>query len=83
MCQNGVNTDQMKMMIAQANDSLAMAQRWLEQIHHLADHADLAHPSAEIAQASVLLGEARAKLENASDEMEGHSHDHGVSVEVV
>ena len=42
MCQKGVNTDQMKLMIGQADDALAMAQQWLEQIHHLADHADLA-----------------------------------------
>jgi len=71
MCQKGVNTDQMKLMIGQVDDSLAMAQQWLEQIHHLADHADLTRPSASVAQASVLLGEARAKLDAAADELSG------------
>ena len=73
MCQKGVNTDQMKLMIAQANDALGMAQQWLEQIHHLADSADLTGPSTAVAQASVLLGEARAKLENAADEVDGQT----------
>ena len=83
MCQSGVNTDQMKLMIDQANDSLALAQRWLEQIHHLADHADLAESSKQVAQASVLLGEARAKLDNAADGLDGESSSSGASVELV
>ncbi len=68
MCEKGVNTDQMRLMLAQVDDSLAMSQQWLEQIHHLADHADMRDSSALVAQSSVLLGEARAKLEQASDE---------------
>lgn len=71
MCQKGVNTDQMRLMVGQANDALAMAQQWLEQIHHLADHADLTAASVSVAQASVLLGEVRAKLETAADQMDG------------
>lgn len=70
MCQKGVNTDQMKLMMGQANDALAMAQQWLEQIHHLADHAGLAQPSTRVAQASVLIGEARAKLDEAADRID-------------
>jgi len=54
-------------MIAQVDDSLAMAQQWLEQIHHLADHAEEREGSALVAQASVLLGEARAKLQNSTE----------------
>ena len=73
MCENGVNTDQMTMMIAQVDDSLSMSQQWLERIHHLADHADMRDPSALVAQASVMLGEARAKLEQASDQMSSDS----------
>lgn len=71
MCQKGVNKDQMKLMIGQASDALGMAQQWLEQIHHLADHAEMAAPSAEIAQAGVLIGEARAKLDDAIDRVDG------------
>lgn len=83
MCQKGVNTDQMKLMIGQAGDALAMAQQWLEQIHHLADHADLTEPSTTVAQASVLLGEARAKLEIAADQLDGETGGPDASVELV
>lgn len=67
MCQKGVNAPQMKLMIGQSNDSIALAQQWLEQLHHLADHGALDAVSTQIAQASVLLGEARGKLEAAAD----------------
>lgn len=83
MCEKGVNTDQMKLMVAQVDDSLAMAQQWLEQIHHLADHAGLHTESVNVAQATVLLGEARGKLENAIDGLDGGSTDEGVTVELV
>lgn len=83
MCQKGVNTDQMRLMIGQADDALAMAQQWLEQIHHLADHADLTLPSASVAQASVLLGEARGKLDSAANQLEGDSGAPDASVELV
>ncbi|PKQ16353.1 MAG: hypothetical protein CVT67_05230 [Actinobacteria bacterium HGW-Actinobacteria-7] len=83
MCQKGVNTDQMKLMLGQADDTLAMAQQWLEQIHHLADHADMIHPSASVAQASVLLGEARAKLDRAAAQIEGTPANPDASVELV
>ena len=83
MCQKGVNTNQMKLMLGQSNDSLAMAQQWLEQIHHLADHAGLTDSSAQVAQASVLLGEARAKLEAAVDLLESEASGPDASVELV
>lgn len=83
MCQSGVNTDQMKLMIDQANDSLALAQRWLEQIHHMADHADLTGPGTAVAQATVMLGEARAKLDLAADELDGQVGGPDASVELI
>ena len=82
MCENGVNTDQMRLMLAQVDDSLGMSQQWLEQMHHLADHADLRDSSALVAQATVLLGEARAKLEQAGEGMGAAAGDN-VSVERV
>lgn len=83
MCQKGVNTDQMKIMVGHADDTLAMTQQWLEQIHHVADHADLTAPSTAVAQATVLLGEARAKLEQAIDAMDAESADPAASVELL
>lgn len=83
MCQKGVNTDQLKIMLGQANDSLAMTQQWLEQIHHLADHGDLVDISTSVAQASVLLGEARAKLDSAADQVDGEVGGPDATVELV
>lgn len=83
MCQKGVNTDQMKLMVGQANDAIAMAQQWLEQIHALADQGGMTRPSTEVAQASVLLGEARAKLDLATDMMDGEVGGPDASIELV
>lgn len=83
MCEKGVNKDQMKLMVAQVDDSLAMAQQWLEQIHHLADHGGMHDESVSVAQATVLLGEARGKLGSAIDGLDGNATDDGVTVELV
>ena len=68
---SGINIDQLKLSIAQIGDSLGVAQQSLEQLHHLADHGKQAAASASIAQATVLLGEARERLEGAVDELDG------------
>lgn len=76
MCETGVHTGQLRLMIGQVDDSLAMAQQWLEQAHHLADHAEEPEASTLVAQASVLLGEARAKLRSSAEIIEsapGHT----------
>ena len=69
-------------MIAQADETVALAQKWLEQIHHLADHANLADTSTSVAQATVLLGEARARVRDAIVASDADSDD-PVSVERV
>ncbi|MBA4370890.1 MAG: hypothetical protein C0418_04855, partial [Coriobacteriaceae bacterium] len=80
MCEKGVNLDQLKLSIGQADDSAAVVQHMLEQLHHLADHGGQSTASAHIAQAGVLLGEARGRLERAIGDLEGGA-DSGVSVE--
>lgn len=82
MCENGVNTAQMKMTIDMVDDALALSQQWLEQLHQLADKGHSHESSAELAQASVLLGEAREKLVTAAEKLDEHTHDH-VHVELV
>lgn len=64
MCEHGTNLDQLGLAVAQAGDVIGVAQSSLEQLHHLADRGDASEASALIAQAAVLLGEARAKLES-------------------
>jgi hypothetical protein len=75
MCENGLNVEQMSMAITMVGDSLALAQQHLEQLHHLADHAHRAEASAELAQVTVMLGEAREKLEAACESLDAHGGD--------
>jgi hypothetical protein len=82
MCEQGINIGQMKLGVAQADDALALVQHWLEQFHHLADHGHQHEASTDLAQASVLVGEARSKLETAIEALEGDS-DSDVQVELV
>ena len=65
MCEGGINTGQMKLAVAMINDALALSQQHLEQLHHLADQGRRVATSAELAQVSVMLGEAREKLDSA------------------
>ena len=65
MCEGGINTGQMKLAVAMINDSLALSQQHLEQLHHLADQGRRSATSAELAQVTVMLGEAREKLDAA------------------
>jgi hypothetical protein len=83
MCETGVNVSQLKLAIGQSDDGIAMVQQWLEQLHHLADHGKRAEVSKELAQASVLLGEARQKLDDAIAELEGVHRDDTTTVELI
>jgi len=83
VCENSVNIPQLKVSIAQVDDAVALAQQWLEQLHHLADHGKKADTSVELAQANVLLGEARAKIQRAIDALDGRADDSGITVELV
>jgi hypothetical protein len=83
MCDSGVNVDQLRMSIMQTEETLGLAQEWLERLHHLADHGKKAATSAELAQVTVLLGEARAKLERAVDSLDSATPKDDVTVELV
>ena len=83
MCEQGVNIGQLKLAIGQSDDAIAMVQLWLEQLHHLADHGKRADVSKALAQAGVLLGEARGKLDEAITELEGAPSDDATTVELI
>ena len=83
MCETGINIDQLRMSITQTEQTLGLAQEWLEELHHLADHGKKHDASVELAQATVLLGEARVKLEKAVDRLDGAAPAEGVTVELV
>ncbi len=75
MCEGGINTGQMKLAVAMINDSLALSQQHLEQLHHLADQGRRSATSAELAQVTVMLGEAREKLDAAVNSLSATDDD--------
>lgn len=83
MCEHGINVDQMRFAIGQSDDALAMVQQWMEQLHQMADHGHRHDSSTALAQVSVLLAEARAKLETAAQGLEAAGGSSSVSVEAV
>ena len=83
MCEQGFNVGQLKLAIGQSDDGAAMVQQWLEQLHHIADHGNRADVSKSLVQASVLLGEARAKLDDAIAELEGTPRGQETTVELI
>ena len=82
MCENSVNLPQLKVSVGQVDDVVALAQQHLEQLHHLADHGKQHDASVELAQATVLLGEVRGKLDRAIDALGGGASS-DVTVELV
>jgi hypothetical protein len=83
MCEQGVNVGQLKLAIGQSDDELAVVMQWLEQLHHLADHGKRVEVSKALAQAGVLLGEARAKLDVAIGDLEGQPSGDSTTVELI
>lgn len=81
MCEGGINTGRMKHAMAMADDQLALVQQWLEQLHHMADHGNRPVASAELAQVTVMLGQAREKIENAVKSLDAPDSD--ITVELV
>lgn len=71
MCDANVNASQLQLSVGQVDDTCALAQQWLEQLHHLADHGKYHDASVELAQANVMLGDVREKLEKAISALGG------------
>jgi hypothetical protein len=83
MCETGVNVGQLKLAIGQSDDAVAVVQQWLEQLHHLADHGKRVEVSVALAQAGVLLADARGKLDVAIADLEGRAGSPETTVELV
>ena len=82
MCENNINVSQLRLSVGQVDDAIALSQQWLEQLHHLADHGKQHDASVELAQANVMLGDVRGKLEKAIDAL-GGAPSSDVTVELV
>ena len=82
MCEQGVNVGQLKLAIGQSDDAVAVVQKWLHQLQHLADHGKREDVSAALSRASSLLADARTTLDEAIGSLEGTRQDSS-SVELV
>ncbi len=83
MCESGINIEQLKMSVAQVERSLAQAQQQVEELHQLADRGARHDASASLARVTIMLGEARDKLEDTVEGLEGHTPGPDVTVELL
>ncbi len=70
MCNNGVNTSQLKVTIQQIDESVALSRRWTHRAYHLADSGALSATAAKLEEVQRLLDEARGMLSEAMDVVE-------------
>ncbi|MDR1774912.1 MAG: hypothetical protein LBS17_00390 [Actinomycetes bacterium] len=82
MCQNGVNHNQLKLLLEIAGEQCGVTEGWVKEIAHLAGHANLESTDA-VERAARLLKEARRLLEDAGDEAGAADTGDGVEVTVV
>ncbi len=84
MCTNGVNTDQLDLMIEQIDDHLKIERRWAHNLAHKAEDAGLATVGAKLHAAQALLDDVRALLDEARESIEDDAADNaGVTVNLV
>ncbi len=81
MCDNGVNTGQLRSSIQQIDESVALSRRWTHRAYHLADGGSMPKTAAKLEEAQKLLDEARSMLAEAMDTVE--DEDAGFTVEAV
>lgn len=84
MCTNGVNTSQLKMMLEQMDDQVALNRRWVHKLYHTVDEAGYNKTASTLKEIQSLLDDARALLTDAQDEVDKESADgSNVTVELV
>lgn len=84
MCTNGVNDGQLKTMIEQMDDQVALNRRWVHKMYHSADDAEYAVTAQILKEVQGLMDEARALLTDAQDAVDKDaSSTSGVTVNLV
>lgn len=84
MCTNGVNDSQIKMMLEQMDDQIALNRRWVHKLYHSTDEAGYGSTAQSLKEAQGLLDEVRALLTDAQDAVDKDSSDaSGVTVNLV
>jgi hypothetical protein len=69
MCNNGVNTTQLKTMVEMSAEQVALVSSWLKELAHLAGHAGAG--VAELESAAQALKAARRSLEDGAEALDG------------
>lgn len=67
MCTNGVNDGQLKTMIEQMDDQVALNRRWVHKMYHSATDAEYKATAEILKEVQGLMDEARALLTDAQD----------------
>ncbi|MDR0515398.1 MAG: hypothetical protein LBG81_09640 [Coriobacteriaceae bacterium] len=84
MCTNGVNANQLKMMLEQLDDQAALNRRWTHKLYHTAEDAGLEATSVILKEIQGLFDEVRALLADAQDAVDKDSSNaSGITVELV
>lgn len=82
MCEGGINVDQLKFAIEQADETVALGRRWVHRLYHQADGRGRDDVAAELKAAQALIDRAREHIAGALKAVDGPSDD-GVTVELV
>ena len=83
MCEHGINIEQMKLAVGQADDAIALAQQWLEQLHHLADHGHQPARAARTSRRPACCSARRAPSSTPRSTRSRAAGETDVSVELV
>jgi len=73
MCTDGVNHNQLQMMLEMCESQVELVEDWVKELAHLAGHAGLEAESS-LADAVTELKSVRRRLDRATEEVENTSN---------
>lgn len=82
MCEGGINVDQLKFSIEQADETVTLGRRWVHRLYHQADGKGRDDVATELKAAQALIDEARTHIAAALSATDGTADD-GVTIELV
>jgi hypothetical protein len=83
MCTNGVNHNQLKIMLEMTEEQTALTMGWLKELSHLAGHDSNLVAVTETDKAARLLKEARHAIQAAVEAVEEQTGNGQVEVNIV
>lgn len=73
MCTDGVNHNQLQMMLEMCQSEVELIEDWVKELAHLAGHAGL-EAEMSLSEATTELKSIRRRLDRAAEEVEGASN---------